>query len=381
MLIVLTSPDALMRGGTLDPDLVAALKQSQSAGNPTALVSNHKQPSWFDGAFAGTGVQFVREYGRQNGDFVARCAAHFKLHPFDVMVFASKTEDVQMGKNGGALLVAAEWAKDSNVAALGVQIASAADLSNVIELSASWPGKWWFAADAARYNVRALSDLSTKKYGLTGTQQAFAIGLTSTVKGGGAKLKALVAVTSRSLLMEGFGNKPNLVWGVYPSSSSKNDDSEVLSDFTHRLRTTVSLARMASKGEPLFIRHTPSPKRSAGAGGLRTDPSGQILTIHLNPHYQKNKRLVGKHVIVVDDCTTYGVSFGVAAAFLRAAGAASVTGVALGKFGSQLSYYEIDIASDPFKPVVAGSFKVTAAATMAGATDASAQASLLSLID
>lgn len=40
--------------------------------------------------------------------------------------------------------------------------------------------------------------------------------------------------------------------------------------------------------------------------------------MHLNPFYKDHQRLVGKNVIVVDDCTTYGVSFGVASALLRA---------------------------------------------------------------
>lgn len=381
MLIVLTSPDAIMRNGKIDQTLVDALKLAKAAGNPTALVSNHTRPSWFDGAFGGSGVQFIQEYGRQSGKLVSINADQHKLKPFDVLVLATKGEDVQMGKNGGALLVAADWAADAKVAALGVQITSAADLSQVIDLSAGWSGKWWFSADATRYNVRALSDLSTKKYGLTGTQQAFAMGLTTLVKSGGAKLNALLAVAARSLLMEGFGTKKDLLFGVYPSSKSKNDDSEVLTDFTHRLRTTVSLARMAAKSEPLFIRHLPSSKRSGGGGGDRTDPSEQVLTLHLNPYYAKNKRLVGKNVIVVDDCTTYGVSFGVAAAFLRAAGAESVTGVALGKFGSQLRYYEIDIKSDPFKPVPAGSFTVVGSAPMSGVSNSSAQTSLQNLID
>lgn len=381
MLIILASPDALIRQGKLDQDLIDVLKQARAAGNPTALVSNHLRPQWFDTAFNGSGVQFIQERGRQGGAIVARNAEKFSLNPFDALVLATKDVDVQMGKNGGALLVACGWSSDRQVAALGVQIASAADVKEVIELTAGWSGKWWYSGDAARYSVRALSDLSTKKYGLTGTQQAFALGLTSTVKNGGAKLNALLAVTARSLLMEGFGKKIGLVWGVYPSSKSCNNDSEVLSDFSHRLRTTVSRVRFAKKGEPLFVRHKLSSKRSAGGSGDRTDPLEQVLTIHLNPYYKESSRLVGKHVVVIDDCTTYGVSFGVAAAFLRAAGAASVTGVALGKFGSQLRYYEIDIASDPFKPVTLANFKVAASTVMAGATNSAAQSSLQDLID
>jgi hypothetical protein len=381
MLIVLTSPDALLRHGALDQGLVDVLKQARAAGNPTALVSNHAQPHWFDTAFGGSGVQFIQERGRQGGEIVTLNAKKFSLEPFDALVLATKAVDVQMGKNGGALLVAGEWSLDPQVAALGVRITSAADLKQIIDLTAAWPGKWWFSADASHYNVRALSDLSTKKYGLTGAQQAFAMALTSTVKNGGAKLNALLAVTARSLLMEGFGTKKDLVWGVYPSSKSSNDDTEVLSDFTHRLRTTVSRVRLAKKGEPLFIRHTPSSKRSAGGSGDRTNPSEQILTIHLNPYYAESGRLVGKHIVVIDDCTTYGVSFGVAAAFLRAADAASVTGIALGKFGSQIRYYEIDIACDPFKPVSAAKFKTVSSGAMAGATNSGAQSGLQNLID
>ncbi|WP_112076959.1 hypothetical protein [Herbaspirillum rubrisubalbicans] len=381
MLIVLTSPDALLINGAINQKLVDVLKQAREKGYPTGLVSNHKKPDWFDATFAGTQVQFVREYGRQNGDFVKANAETFSLKPFDVLVLATKADDVQMGKNSGAVLVAGGWSSDKQVAALGVQVATPDDLSKVIELSAEWPGKWWFAGDAAFYNVRALSDLSSKKYGLTHTQQAFAHRLTATVKNGGVKLNALLAVTARSLLMDGFGERENLLWGVYPSSSSANDDSEVLSDFCHRLRTTVSRVQMAKRGVPLFIRHTASSKRSAGGGGDRTNPTEQILTLHLNPHYKKSDRLVGKNVVVLDDCTTYGVSFGVAAAFLRAAGAASVTGIALGKFGSQLRDYEIEISGDPFMPVKNGDFKILKSESMAGVSNSEAQSSLQNLID
>lgn len=52
----------------------------------------------------------------------------------------------------------------------------------------------------------------------------------------------------------------------------------------------------------------------------------------------------------------------------------------LGKFGNQLRYYEIDVNTDPYKPVVAGGFTVGAPAWMPGATIAVAQQVLLTLI-
>jgi hypothetical protein len=102
--------------------------------------------------------------------------------------------------------------------------------------------------------------------------------------------------------MEGLGADKKLLWGVYPSSNSLNDDHEVLSDFTHRLRTTVPRVRYSERGQPLFVRHKQSIKRSKGGSNDRSDPADQIMTMHINPYYKN--RISGRHVIVVDDCTT-----------------------------------------------------------------------------
>lgn len=374
----MTSPDAILRSGKPAADLVKVLAEAKAEGNPVGLISNHSEPAWFEAAFGASAVQFLQVRGRQSGEIVIRNAEKHSLDPFDVLVLATKDDDIQMGKNGGAILIAAGWSASPQVKALGICVDNAQQLQEVLELTASWKGHWWFAADNGKYRVRALADLSG--YGKTNTQQNYAQKLTSTVKNGGSRLNALLAVVARSLLMDGAGRQKDLVWGVYPSSKSDNDDDEVLSDFTHRLRTTVSRVRFCKRGEPLFVRHHPSSKRSYGGGGDRTDPSEQILTLHLNPFYEDKGRLRGAHVIVVDDCTTYGVSFGVAAAFLHAAGAASVTGIALGKFGSQLRSYDISILSDPYQPVKAGGFKSAAPAHFSGEVNADVQNNLQILI-
>ncbi len=377
MICVMTSPDAILRNGTPDQALVATLKNICAAGNPVGIISNHGEPNWFKGNFGGSNVQFIQNYGRQSGEIVSINSAHFGINQSDVFVLASKNEDVQMGKNGRAVLIAAGWSTSPQVKALGISVDNATQFQEVIHLNSNWAGHWWFSGNAPRYRVCALADLSG--YGKTVTQQEFAARVKNTVKGGGGNLNALLAVTSRSLLIDGYDGTPNLVWGVYPSSNSNNDDTDTLSDFTHRLRTTVSRVRFSQRGIPLFTRHTPSVKRSAGGGGDRTDPSGQILTLHLNPYY-KSGRLVNKHVVMIDDCTTYGVSFAVAAAFLIKAGAAAVTGIALGKFGYQLRHYEIDIHTDPFSPVPANGFTVTSQGFLHGASNQATQQVLQTLI-
>jgi hypothetical protein len=280
-----------------------------------------------------------------------------------------------MGKNGGAILVAAGWVADPRVQALGIRADTASDFLEVARLTSTWQGGWWFSGNGDGYGVRALTDLSSI-YG-SDDQIAFAKRLTSTVKNGGPKLNALLAATARSLLQEGISSADGLFWGVYPSSRSSNDDAEVLSDFTHRLRTVSSQVQMARRQHPLFIRHQPTVRRSR-SNSDRNDPSAQIESIHLNPVYQGKLRK--RNVIVVDDCVTYGVSFGVAAAFLKKAGANSVTGIALGKFGNCLHEHQIDISTDPFSPVQAGGYAIGPMSAMDSDYNEEAKVALKDLI-
>ncbi|EPJ92150.1 phosphoribosyltransferase [Pseudomonas psychrophila] len=376
MLALITSPAALVGNGNLRPRIVQALINTSARGNSVTIVSNHAKPHWFDEAFGQSAVSYRRTDARQNGAIIKQIATELGIQTHDVLVLAVKDIDMQMAKSGRAVLIAAGWTSDRIVKALGIQVDSAQELEELIAMTNGWSGHWWFEGNEPTYSARALMDLS--EYGKDADQQIFAGKLKSTVKRGGSRLTALLIVTARSLLIDGARDAEMLFWAVYPSSNSDNDDSEVLSEFTHRLRTTASQVQFARKGQPLFIRHTPSEKRSAKRGGDRTDPTGQITTLHLNPNYKR--QIKGRNVIIVDDCTTHGVSFGVATAFLLKAGAASVNGVALGKFGNTLNYFEITISSDPFKPVSKEQFTVTAMRSFNGTKDSTAQKILVSLI-
>lgn len=370
--MLLTSPRAL--GKSPNQDLVDVISKIKSDGNPVAIVSNHEKPDWFDEAFNDSNVQFITQKGRQTGSIISENAKNLDLEPCNTIVLAGCMEDIQMAKNGNAVVIAAGWTEEEYVNSIGIRVDNSQELQEVFKLTSQWNGQWWYSGECEFYSVNSLADLS--QYGQDQGQVVFAGKLKNTVKLGGSKLNSLLVVTARSLLMNDVLKDSKLVWGVYPSSNSTNDDNEVLSDFTHRLRTTTSRVRFAKKDSPLFVRHTASAKRSAGGSGDRTDPTEQIQTIHLNPEYKG--KLGGKHVIVVDDCTTYGVSFGVASAFLKKAGAAKVTGIALGKFGRTLEYYDITIDTDPFSPV--HSFKSNAAKVLTGSNNSSAQQDLSTLV-
>lgn len=379
MLAIITSPSVLVVNGTPSQAIISALMRISAAGTAVGITSNHSKPAWFDTTFAGSKIIFIGTDARQNGSVIKEAAAHLKIQPFDVLVLAGKSEDMQMAKNGRAILIAAGWSTDRTIRALGIQVSNPTELETLVGLTQGWVGHWWFEGSEANYHARALADLSGYGRDITTSQQLFAKKLTAIVKSGGTQLTALALLASRSLLIDGIYGIKDLLWGVYPSSQvSLPGDTEVLSDFTHRLRTTVSLARFAKRDEPLFIRHTGSEKRSLNKSADRTNPTDQITTMHLNPEYRT--RLKGRHVIIIDDCTTHGLSFGVAAAFLRAGGAKSVTGIALGKFGNTMKYFDIKITSDPFKPVGAAQFSNTSTKPFVGRTDSSAQKTLMTLI-
>ncbi|MFS1287460.1 hypothetical protein ACLRDI_07050 [Pseudomonas piscis] len=376
MLVLIASPRSLLDTNlNIDQTIVDAMIEIAN-NNPVAIVSNNSQPHWFDKAFNGSNVQFKQITGRQSGQYLKDISQNNNVPTSNFLCLTASEEDYMMGKNGQAILIAAGWSDNAKAKELGIQVANAKELKEVFELTNNWPGSWWYSGAGPTYGVRALADLSS--YGADTTQVLFSQKVTNAVKQGGGPLNALLAITSRSLLQEWGGERKGVFFAVFPSSNPKNHNNEVLTDFTHRLRTTVSRVRHASRDEPLFIRHSASPKRSYGQGGDRTDPTSQITTLHLNSRYATS--IKGKDVILIDDCTTYGLSFGVAAAFLKAAGAASMTGIALGKFGSRLEHYDITLTANPYRPLKSTDFKLIAHSSFQGETASSAQNALHKLI-
>ncbi|WP_065759241.1 MULTISPECIES: HAD family hydrolase [Pseudomonas] len=376
MLALIVSPAALYERGNFSQKALDTLGGIRAQGTPVYVVTNQGVPDGLVKILNGLHIVYVHAKARQTGNPVREIAQSLKINPHDVMVLAVNEVDMQMAKTGGAILIEGAWSTDKRVAGLGIKVDTIDQLREVIDVTRGWTSQWWYKGEGSAYDVRALVDLSSNRY-VSDDQAAFARKVTNTAKSGGARLTALLAIACRSLKMDNVLDG-KLFWGVFPSSASSNDDTEVLSDFVQRLRTAASSVHFAKRGEPLFIRHTHSVKRSTSNVGDRTDPSNQIETLHLNPAYKS--QLKGRNVIVVDDCTTYGVSFAVAAAFLYAAGVKKVVGIALGKFGNRLEHATISIATSPFEVVSRGGYQIVSREGFRETNDPNAQAVLQAII-
>ena len=349
-MLITTSRHTILNGPEPRERIVAALSELAKTAT-IAVVSNLPEPHWFEECFGDSNVQFAQWKRRQGGDSIREFAEEHGLPSHEVVVFAGSQDDIAMARNGNALLVTARWASEKYVSSTGVCVRSGSQLVRVMELLEGWSGESWFRATCGGYSVEAICDIST--FYKNDEQRHFGEAVRDVVKeDGGPLLNSLLAVTSCVLVAGGINDKKKQMWGLYPSSSSSNDDTDTLSDFTHRLRTSVSSFHMARRDSPLFKRHTDAVKRSRDRSVDRTDPTSEIESLHLNPDYQG--KIAGRNIVVLDDCTTYGISMAVAAGLLRKAGAKSVTCLALGKLGRCFECYDLKVTSDPFRPVGPG---------------------------
>ena len=245
MRIVLTSPSLFLNQAGIDKSSVESLIDLANKNCQVIVISCKAEPDWFSSEFSDSKVQFYQMASRQNGSVIDYIAKELSVNPYEILVVAATQDDLAMAKNGGAMLLAAGWSTESRTAKFGVKIDNPKELEEVIRLLNGWSGHWWAEAITPKYNIYALSDLSS--FYKEDDQVAFSKKITNTVKNGGGQETALLTICSRSLLIDEVHKKSDLLFGVYPSSNSKNDDSEVLSNFTHRLRTTVSTSSICKE--------------------------------------------------------------------------------------------------------------------------------------
>ncbi len=339
--------------GKVDSDFAAFIAANRSK-HWFVAVSNNPKPDWFEREF-GANVVFQmcnRTNGgpRQTGGVVqglldANQAKH-NLQKSQVVIFGYGELDVPMYANSQSVLVRCDWRSDVHpkIRPYGIPCPEIGLLPHILTLL-NEEHPWHFTHTHSLYDTYCLTNAATRK-GSDAELKALAEKLQGCLKAGDPKNRWDFMVHLLSSLYATPIFRTVDLWGYYPSAASKNEGKEVIADFAEIARTTF---KRRKKDHPLIIRHTPTYSRHRGPQSDRDDPAQQIETIHLHPDYKG--ALSGKTVAVLDDYTTHGVSFSVAAAFLRKAGVAKVVAIAIGKFPRTSYVQEIQLGSDPFAPV------------------------------
>lgn len=335
MALVLTSPSCIAPNGKPKRSVVKCLLSITEEGD-VAVVSRSPKPDWFHKAFEKK-VKFFQIPDRRKGEIITENAGRLEREPHELLVLAGNDSDLMMAKNGGAVLVGAGWSHDEKVASTGLIVKNADEFGEVARLLDEWPGEWYWRAELDKMSVRALCDLST--YYKPRDQEQFGEAVTTLVKQSGPRLTALTALACRSFLTEDeLSNQ--LAFGLYPSSRQHDGDTDTLSGTLHSIRTVTSKVHYAKRGQPLLVRYMNAPKRSAG-GTDRNDPTEELNTLCINPAYRG--KLAGRTIVLLDDCTTHGLSFSVGRSLLLAAGARHVFAIGLGKLGNRFKFTQIQL--------------------------------------
>jgi hypothetical protein len=348
--------------------VLPALEKQRRAGHEICLISNRPQPPWFSDC--SSILAFQRTSARQNGKIVAELVALNRdcLRHSDVVILGASLEDFLMAVNSRSFLLTARWvqALDAKTLKYGVLIENPQALASVVGfLEDKHP--WYFHHQSGFLDVFSLADAGTK-YETDLQLKRLATRLQLCLKDGHPAYKNAFRLHLLSSLYATDLFKAADIWAYYPSSDSANNGQEIMTHFSELARTTFGRRH----GLPLFIRHTPSVKRHFSSGD-RNDPTSQLETVHLNGDFRS--KLAARTVVVMDDYLTRGVSFGVSAALLRAAGAAKVVGVSMGKFGNSANVYEIEIGGNVFAPLE--HYTVRSRSAMTGAYEPEAKLQFL----
>lgn len=335
-------------------------------------VSNRPKPAWF--AQQNTPAVFCNApalsgRSRETGKFVAELFAlneqKLKLKRSQIVVLGYGERDIPMFAQSGSILIRCDWRPDQHerIGKYGIPCPEPAHLPHVLGLL-NEENPWFFTATDPLCDIYCLTNAATRK-GSDEELKALAAELQSCLKHGlSGKQMDFVTHALSSIYATDVFRAANL-WCYYPASDSPNTGSEVIAEFTDLPRVTFGIRQ--SKG-PIILRHQWTASRHSGPQHQREDPTSQVKSIHLNRDYRD--RIKGATVVVLDDFMNHGVSFSVAASFLKRAGAAKVIAVAMGKFPRTAYLQEIEIADSPFGPV--NNFRIVRTAPQIGVTNPAA---------
>ena len=357
---LLLAPD----GKTWDNDFIGQTK-ALVGSHVFVSVSDRPAPSWFKTNFPWLKYCNAPSFGggsRKSGKFVAGLLDLNKtlnLRKSQLVMLGYGEADVPMYANSQSVLIRCDWRSDLHpkIRPYGIPCPTVSALPPILKLL-NEEHPWFFTHTDNVCDTYCLTNAATR-VGSDEELKALAAQLQSCLKAGNPKKRQEFIVHLLSSFYATDIFRAADLWSYYPSSKSANDGTELICDFVELARTTFNRRK---KEHPLFIRHTPTSARHSSPQAKREDPASQIQSIHLHPDYDGSLR--GKTVVVLDDYTTTGVSFSVAAAFLRKAGAAKVLAVAMGKFPRTSYIQEIELGSSPFARVQ--NYRITRTTSQAG---------------
>lgn len=315
-------------------------------------VSDRPEPPWLKPLSSWLKFCPALSFGhgsRKNGKFIEGLLEVNKganLRKSQIIMLGYGEADVPMYANSQTVLIRCDWRPDlhSKIRPYGIPCSTTKSLGGILNLLDE-ESPWYFTHEDPVCDTYCLTNAATR-VGNDSELKALAAQLQSCLKSGNPQKRQEFIISLLSSLYATDAFKAANIWTYYPSSRSSNNGSELICDFVEMARTTFKCRR---KKNPLFIRHTPTAARHASPQHNRESPDSQIRSIHIHPDYMHS--ITGKTVAVLDDYTTTGVSFSVAAAFLKKAGAAKVLAVAMGKFPRTSYIQEIELQSSPFAPV------------------------------
>ncbi len=346
---LLITPD----GKRLDALFLESIK-SLAEDNVFVAVSDAPKPQWFDEK-CGKPLLFCNapalgSGSRKSGKFVDKLLTlnAGRLQKSQIVMLGFTENDIPMYANSKSVLIRCDWRTDicARIRDLnyGIPCALPSELGRILVLLDE-QNPWYYTAADPAYDTYVLTNGATRA-GHDEELKVLASRLQDCLKRGNPTYRQEFMIHLLSSLYATTAFQSASTWTYYPSSHSDNTGKEIIAEFVEIARTTFKARK---KPDPLIIRHKPTAARHTSAQNGRMDPREQVESIHLHPSYKGT--LAGKTVVIFDDYTTYGLSFSVAAAFLKKAGAAKVLAVAAGKFPRTPYIHEIEIGSDPFAPV------------------------------
>jgi hypothetical protein len=324
--------------GTVVPDIKEAFSQLSRMGIRIVIVSDRPRS---EGVTKIAGLQYSpdlfitrSEVGTPKGSpkWAEYVCDALTVEPRDLLYLGDTDHDMWTAVNSHILYLNAAWSNPTFQ--YGIQVSSPAMLAPLLENFFTKEALWYWTLDTIdrlgrQVQAKTMIDgagagVLSIRYGLLGWTKFDSDSNVGAFKLGSFFMLHLLG----SIYLDGLYESADW-WTTYPGSTGKTN--AVMDEFI-----TIAAKLFRDKFKPgLLARHSPA----VDSGQARVKHQGvtfmnQVNTVCLNDDPNIAEQIRGKSIVVIDDFVTEGYSSECARNLLLKAGAASVTTVAIGKYGS-----------------------------------------------